>query len=207
MARGASGRNGTTPGATRGASPRAAGGAAGGATGGATPGATPSTSPGERIAKRLARAGVASRRAAEAMIAEGRIAVNGRRIDSPALNVAPADRITVDGRPLPEAEPARLWRYHKPVGLITTAKDQRGRTTVFESLPPELPRVMSVGRLDITSRGCCCSPTTARSSTGWRARRPAGPGATGCAPWARRPTPTSSRSAAASPSTASASAR
>jgi 23S rRNA pseudouridine2605 synthase len=145
MARGASGRNGTTPGATRGATPRA--------TRGATQSTTPSTSPGERIAKRLARAGVASRRAAEAMIAEGRVAVNGRRIDSPALNVLPADRITVDGQPLPEAEPARLWRYHKPVGLITTAKDQRGRTTVFESLPTDLPRVMSVGRLDITSEG------------------------------------------------------
>jgi 23S rRNA pseudouridine2605 synthase len=108
---------------------------------------------GERIAKRLSRAGVASRRAAEAMIAEGRVAVNGRVIESPALNVEPGDRISVDGRPLPEAEPPRLWRYHKPPGLITTMRDQRGRPTVFEALPEDLPRVMSVGRLDLTSEG------------------------------------------------------
>jgi 23S rRNA pseudouridine2605 synthase len=107
----------------------------------------------ERIAKRIARAGLASRREAEAMIAAGRVAVNGCRIDSPALNVGPDDRITVDGQPLPEAEPVRLWRYHKPVGLITTARDQRGRPTVFDNLPEGLPRVMSVGRLDITSEG------------------------------------------------------
>jgi 23S rRNA pseudouridine2605 synthase len=107
----------------------------------------------ERIAKRLARAGVASRRGAEAMIAAGRVAVNGRRIDSPALDVGPADRIAVDGQPLPEPEPMRLWRYHKPVGLITTARDDRGRPTVFDNLPPDLPRVMSVGRLDINSEG------------------------------------------------------
>ena len=107
----------------------------------------------ERIAKRLARAGVASRRGAEAMIAAGRVAVNGRVIGSPALNVTPEDRIVVDGQPLAEAEPPRLWRYHKPPGLITTARDQRGRPTVFENLPPELPRVMSVGRLDLTSEG------------------------------------------------------
>jgi 23S rRNA pseudouridine2605 synthase len=107
----------------------------------------------ERIAKRLARAGVASRRGAEAMIAAGRVAVNGRRIDSPALDVGPADRIAVDGQPLPEPEPVRLWRYHKPVGLITTARDDRGRPTVFDNLPPDLPRVMSVGRLDINSEG------------------------------------------------------
>jgi 23S rRNA pseudouridine2605 synthase len=110
-------------------------------------------SPGERIAKRLARAGVASRRGAEAMIADGRVAVNGRAIASPALNVGPGDRITVDGRPLAEAEPSRLWRYHKPAGLITTMRDQRGRPTVFEALPADLPRVMSVGRLDFTSEG------------------------------------------------------
>jgi 23S rRNA pseudouridine2605 synthase len=115
--------------------------------------ATSEEQKGERIAKRLSRAGIASRRAAEAMIAEGRVAVNGRVIDSPALNVLPTDRIAVDGRPLPEAEAARLWRYHKPVGLITTARDERGRPTVFENLPPDLPRVMSVGRLDITSEG------------------------------------------------------
>lgn len=108
---------------------------------------------GERIAKRLARAGVASRRGAEAMIAEGRVAVNGQVIASPALNVRRTDRVTVDGRPLAAAEPARLWRYHKPPGLITTMRDQRGRPTVFENLPDDLPRVMSVGRLDLTSEG------------------------------------------------------
>ena len=108
---------------------------------------------GERIAKRLARAGVASRREAERMIEAGRVAVNGRRIDSPALNVTAADRITVDGRPLAEPEPARLWRYHKPAGLVTSARDEQGRPTVFAALPAELPRVMSVGRLDIASEG------------------------------------------------------
>jgi 23S rRNA pseudouridine2605 synthase len=108
---------------------------------------------GERIAKRLARAGVASRRAAEAMILAGRVAVNGRVIDSPALNVTPGDRITVDGAPLPEAEPARLWRYHKPAGLVTSAADEKGRATVFDRLPEDLPRVMSVGRLDLGSEG------------------------------------------------------
>src|SRR5690606_37434897 len=82
----------------------------------------------ERIAKRLARAGIASRRGAEAMILEGRVEVNGVRIDSPALNVGPGHRIMVDGRALPEAEAARLWRYHKPAGLVTTARDEKGRT-------------------------------------------------------------------------------
>ena len=107
----------------------------------------------ERIAKRLARAGVASRREAERMILAGRVAVNGRRIESPALNVGPEDRIEVDGREIGEAEPPRLWRYHKPAGLVTTESDERGRATVFERLPPELGRVMSIGRLDIATEG------------------------------------------------------
>lgn len=111
------------------------------------------TAASERIAKRLARAGVASRRGAEAMIAEGRVAVNGRVIDGPALNVGPEDRITVDGQPLAAAEAARLWRYYKPVGLVTSARDEKGRPTVFERLPAEMGRVMSVGRLDIASEG------------------------------------------------------
>ena len=108
---------------------------------------------GERIAKRLARAGVASRRAAERMIGAGRVRVNGKAIDGPALNVTDADRIEVDGRLLADPEPPRLWRYHKPSGLVTTARDEKGRETVFDRLPADLPRVMSVGRLDLTSEG------------------------------------------------------
>ncbi|MEM9784002.1 MAG: pseudouridine synthase [Pseudomonadota bacterium] len=107
----------------------------------------------ERIAKRIARAGVASRRDAERLIEAGRVSVNGRRIESPALNVTPADRVAVDGKPLAEPEPPRLWRYHKPAGLVTTARDEQGRPTVFDRLPPEMPRVMSIGRLDLTSEG------------------------------------------------------
>ena len=108
---------------------------------------------GERIAKVLARAGVASRREAERMIEAGRVAVNGARIDSPALNVTGADRIELDGKPLAAPEPVRLWLYHKPVGLITTERDDKGRKTVFAALPDDMPRVMSVGRLDINSEG------------------------------------------------------
>jgi len=108
---------------------------------------------GERIAKRLARAGVASRREVERMIEAGRVSVNGQKLASPALNVTDADEILVDGRPVAAAEPARLWRYHKPAGLVTSARDEKGRATVFDRLPPELPRVMSVGRLDLTSEG------------------------------------------------------
>ncbi|MEX6506136.1 pseudouridine synthase [Jiella sp. M17.18] len=106
-----------------------------------------------RIARRLARAGVASRRDAEAMIAEGRIAVNGKVLDTPALDVSPNDRITVDGEPLPAMERTRLWLFHKPAGLVTTNRDPEGRPTVFEHLPKEMPRVLSVGRLDITTEG------------------------------------------------------
>ncbi len=108
---------------------------------------------GDRIAKVLARAGVASRRGAEAMVLAGRVSVNGARIDSPALNVGPGDRITVDGKPLPAPEPARLWLYHKPAGLVTTARDEKGRETVFDALPEGMPRVVSVGRLDLNSEG------------------------------------------------------
>ncbi|MEX2520136.1 MAG: pseudouridine synthase [Paracoccaceae bacterium] len=108
---------------------------------------------GERIAKRLARAGVASRREAERMIEAGRVRVNGKRIDSPALNVTATDRVEVDNQPLAEAEASRLWRYHKPVGLVTSERDEKGRSTVFDNLPENMPRVLSVGRLDITSEG------------------------------------------------------
>ncbi len=107
----------------------------------------------ERIAKRLARAGLASRRGAEAMILAGRVSVNGTVIDSPALNVSESDVILVDGNPVESAQETRLWRYHKPVGLVTTERDEKGRPTVFEKLPGELPRVISVGRLDINSEG------------------------------------------------------
>lgn len=111
------------------------------------------TPPGDRIAKVLSRAGLASRREAERMIAAGRVAVNGKTIDSPALNVTGADRITVDGKPVGEPEAPRLWLYHKPAGLVTTARDEKGRQTVFDALPPDMPRVMSVGRLDLNSEG------------------------------------------------------
>lgn len=109
--------------------------------------------PGDRIAKVLARAGIASRREAERMILEGRVAVNGAVIDRAALNVTDKDKITVDGKPLDAPEPARLWLYHKPTGLVTTTKDEQGRPTIFDDLPEDLPRVMSVGRLDINSEG------------------------------------------------------
>jgi 23S rRNA pseudouridine2605 synthase len=113
----------------------------------------PKTPTGERVAKVMARAGVASRRDAEKMIAAGRVAVNGKVIESPALNVTPRDRVEVDGRALDAPEPARLWMYHKPAGLVTTAKDEQGRPTIFDDLPDDLPRVMSVGRLDLNSEG------------------------------------------------------
>ena len=108
---------------------------------------------GDRIAKVLSRAGIASRREAERMIAEGRVAVNGKTIDSPALNVTDKDRITVDGKDVGEPDPPRLWLYHKPAGLVTTERDEKDRETVFASLPEGMPRVMSVGRLDLNSEG------------------------------------------------------
>jgi 23S rRNA pseudouridine2605 synthase len=109
--------------------------------------------PGDRIAKVLARAGVASRREAERMIEAGRVTVNGKAITSPALNVTGKDRITVDGKPVSEPEPSRLWLYHKPSGLVTTTRDEKGRATIFDNLPGDMPRVMSVGRLDLNSEG------------------------------------------------------
>ncbi|NNE86815.1 MAG: rRNA pseudouridine synthase [Silicimonas sp.] len=107
----------------------------------------------ERIAKVLARRGVASRRAAEKLIEAGRIKVNGKVIDSPALNVTDADQIAFDDKPVAEAQATRLWLYHKPSGLVTTTRDEKGRDTVFDALPEELPRVVSVGRLDLNSEG------------------------------------------------------
>jgi 23S rRNA pseudouridine2605 synthase len=108
---------------------------------------------GERIAKRLARTGLCSRREAERWIADGRVAVDGKILTTPAVVVTPSSRIEVDGKPIPEAEPTRLWRYHKPLGVITSHRDPDGRPTVFEQLPKGMPRVISVGRLDINSEG------------------------------------------------------
>ncbi|MFZ5686311.1 MAG: pseudouridine synthase [Pseudomonadota bacterium] len=108
---------------------------------------------GERIAKLLARSGVGSRRDVERLIEEGRVAINGQVLTTPAVKVEAGDIITVDGAVVGEPEPVRVFRYHKPVGLVTTHKDPQGRPTVFEALPRELPRLISVGRLDLNSEG------------------------------------------------------
>jgi 23S rRNA pseudouridine2605 synthase len=107
----------------------------------------------QRIAKVLARAGLCSRRDAERWVAEGRVSVNGAVLTTPAVVVGDNDDIRVDGKPLPEPERARLWRYHKPAGLVTTHRDEKGRATVFAALPKDLPRLISIGRLDLNSEG------------------------------------------------------
>ena len=107
----------------------------------------------ERIAKRIARAGICSRREAESRILDGRVTVNGEIITSPALNVSPSEKITIDGKPLPEREPAGLWRYYKPRGLVVSDRDEQNRDTIFDHLPQNLPRLITVGRLDLDSEG------------------------------------------------------
>lgn len=111
------------------------------------------TAEGERIAKFLSRAGVASRREIERMIDAGRISLNGQLLTTPAIKVTDKDVITVDGNPVAEKQPARLWLYNKPPGLVTSERDEKGRQTVFDTLPDTLPRVLSVGRLDLNSEG------------------------------------------------------
>jgi 23S rRNA pseudouridine2605 synthase len=113
----------------------------------------PFSAEGERVAKVLARAGVCSRRDAERLIAEGRVKLNGKVLDTPAVKVTDKDQLQVDGRPIGAAEATRVWRYHKPSGLVTTHRDPGGRATVFQHLPDDMPRVISVGRLDLTSEG------------------------------------------------------
>jgi len=132
---------------------------------------------GERIAKVIARAGLASRREAEAWIAAGRVAVNGTLIDTPACNVTTQDRVTVDGAPLPARERTRLFLYHKPRGLMTTHADPQGRPTIFEHLPENLPRLISVGRLDFNTEGLllltndgALARTLELPATGWLRR-------------------------------------
>jgi 23S rRNA pseudouridine2605 synthase len=107
----------------------------------------------QRIAKVLARAGLCSRRDAERWIAAGRVAIDGAVLTSPAVTVTDTSGVRVDGAPLPPPERARLWRYHKPAGLVTTHRDEKGRTTVFDALPKDLPRLVSIGRLDLNSEG------------------------------------------------------
>lgn len=107
----------------------------------------------ERIAKFMARSGVCSRRQAEELIKQKRVTVNGVLIESPAFNVEGTENILLDGEKLPQIEITRLWLYHKPVGLLTTHKDTHNRPTVFDTLPPDMPRVISVGRLDLNSEG------------------------------------------------------
>ncbi|MFM9842122.1 MAG: pseudouridine synthase [Dongiaceae bacterium] len=108
---------------------------------------------GERIAKLLARAGLCSRRDAERWIAAGRVSIDGVVLTSPAINVTPGMAVAVDGKPIPLKQPARLWRYYKPRGQVTTARDPQGRPTVFDAMPKDMPRVISVGRLDLNSEG------------------------------------------------------
>lgn len=107
----------------------------------------------ERVAKVIARAGLCSRRDAERWIEMGRVNVNGKPLITPAMTVLPTDVVEVDGKPLPEREAARLWRYHKPAGLVVSHRDEKDRPSVFDKMPEDLPRVISIGRLDINTEG------------------------------------------------------
>lgn len=132
---------------------------------------------GERIAKVIARAGVCSRRDAEKLIEEGKVSVNGKQLTTPAFFVTPSDRVIVNRKPLPQQVETRLWCYHKPRGLLTSHRDPQGRKTVFDALPDTLPRVLSVGRLDMNSEGLLLLTTDGvlsrrleLPSTGWTRR-------------------------------------
>lgn len=107
----------------------------------------------ERVAKVIARAGLCSRRDAERWIEMGRVNVNGKPLITPAMTVLPTDIVEVDGKPLPEREAARLWRYHKPAGLVVSHRDEKERASVFDKMPEDMPRVISIGRLDINTEG------------------------------------------------------
>lgn len=130
-----------------------------------------------RIAKAIARAGVCSRRDAERLIAEGKVVVNATTLREPGQTVGPGDRIVVDGVPIARPEPPQLWRYHKPRGRMTTHRDPQGRPTVFDALPEDMPRVISVGRLDFNTEGLLLLTTDGElarhlelPSTGWLRR-------------------------------------
>ncbi len=143
----------------------------------ASPAPTEPADTGERIAKVLARAGVCSRRQAEILIAEGRVSVDGKTLDTPAVKVRPTQDIRVDGTRVAKPEAPRLFRYHKPTGLLVTRTDPDGRATVFQKLPKTLPRLVAVGRLDLNSEGLLLltndgglARTLELPATGWRRR-------------------------------------
>ncbi len=132
---------------------------------------------GERIAKVIARSGICSRREAEKIIEAGGVTVAGKRVVSPAFNVTAEDEIYVRGKKIPKAEENRLWLYYKPLGLVTSHKDEQGRKTVFDNLPAHLPRLISVGRLDMNTEGLLLLTNDGRlsrymelPSTGWKRR-------------------------------------
>ena len=108
---------------------------------------------GDRIAKYLSRAGVASRREIERMIDEGRVQLNGQLLTTPAVKVTDQDEILVNGKPIGPRDAVRMWLYHKPTGLVSTNSDEKGRTTIFDEFPETMPRVMTIGRLDLNSEG------------------------------------------------------